>query len=175
MRFQRALENMRNEMLILRHQIFELPSNPSLTQHRAVLHALEKGDRASAGRLIVGHIPSVRDRPLRSLTNRDGHNTGGKGKAEQRPVKSLGWSLGFRLFQLAIWASLIGVQSGWPQDPANPQLNLLLISIDTLRADHVGAYSHTGSVTPVLDRLAREGGLFEKDFTSVPLTLPAPT
>ena len=175
MRLQRALENMRNQMLILRHRTFGLSSNTSLMQHRAILHALEKCDRASAERLMVEHIRSVRDRLLSSLTSRDGHNTGGNGKAEQRPVKSLGWSLGFRFFQLAIWATLFGVQPGWTQNPANPQWNLLLISIDTLRADHVGAYSHTGSVTPVLDRLAREGVLFEQVFTSVPLTLPAHT
>jgi arylsulfatase A-like enzyme/Flp pilus assembly protein TadD len=96
-------------------------------------------------------------------------------KAEQRPVKFLGSPVSFRLFQLAIWATLIGSQPGWTQNPANPQWNIVLISIDTLRADHVGAYSHTSSVTPVLDRLAHEGVLFEEVFTSVPLTLPAHT
>jgi arylsulfatase A-like enzyme len=50
--------------------------------------------------------------------------------------------------------------------------NLLLISIDTLRADHLGAYGYR-SVTPNLDRLAGEGVLFEHVYTPVPLTLPA--
>jgi len=87
----------------------------------------------------------------------------------------LRWPRRFRLFQLAIWATLIGGHPGWTRNPANPQWNIVLISIDTLRADHVGAYSHTPSVTPVLDRLAREGVLFDEVFTSVPLTLPAHT
>src|SRR6059036_3356843 len=41
--------------------------------------------------------------------------------------------------------------------------NLLLITIDTLRADHVGAYGYTRARTPVLDSVAR-GILFEHAF-----------
>ncbi len=52
---------------------------------------------------------------------------------------------------------------------------MVLISIDTLRADHVGAYGYTPSITPNLDRLAKEGVLFEHVYTPVPLTLPAHT
>ena len=51
--------------------------------------------------------------------------------------------------------------------------NVVLISIDTLRADHLGCYGYRASVAPTIDRLAREGAQFENAFTPVPLTLPA--
>jgi arylsulfatase A-like enzyme/Flp pilus assembly protein TadD len=51
--------------------------------------------------------------------------------------------------------------------------NVLLITIDTLRADRVGAYGNSSGLTPALDRLAQRGVRFEAAFTSVPMTLPA--
>jgi arylsulfatase A-like enzyme len=51
--------------------------------------------------------------------------------------------------------------------------NVVLISIDTLRADHLGSYGAAGDPTPHLDRLAREGVLFEQAITASPWTLPA--
>jgi len=61
---------------------------------------------------------------------------------------------------------LPGSLSGW---------NVLLVTIDTLRADHVGAYGSPLGVTPTLDRLAREGLRFERTYAHVPLTLPSHT
>jgi arylsulfatase A-like enzyme/Flp pilus assembly protein TadD len=51
--------------------------------------------------------------------------------------------------------------------------NLVLITLDTLRADHLGAYGFAGAETPVLDRLAAEGVLFLNAASTAPLTLPA--
>ncbi len=51
--------------------------------------------------------------------------------------------------------------------------SILLVTIDTLRADHVGCYGAPGDPTPSLDRLAREGTLFELAVTTAPITLPA--
>lgn len=51
--------------------------------------------------------------------------------------------------------------------------NLLLVTIDTLRADHVGAWGCPGAETPNLDRLAREGARFAQAGSPAPLTLPA--
>jgi choline-sulfatase len=56
--------------------------------------------------------------------------------------------------------------------PAEAPPSLLLVTIDTLRADRVGAYGDTAAHTPVLDRLAREGVLFERALSPAPLTLP---
>src|SRR5439155_7616708 len=56
-------------------------------------------------------------------------------------------------------------------DPA--RLNLLLVTLDTTRADRMGAYGATNAATPAFDRIAREGVLFEHAVTAAPLTLPA--
>jgi arylsulfatase A-like enzyme len=53
------------------------------------------------------------------------------------------------------------------------RLNLLLITLDTTRADRLGAYGFRDVATPNLDLLAREGVLFEQTSTVAPLTLPA--
>lgn len=58
---------------------------------------------------------------------------------------------------------------GCSRAPARP--NLLLVTVDTLRADRVGCYG--GSGTPAIDRLCTEGVKFERAYTPVPLTLPA--
>ena len=52
-------------------------------------------------------------------------------------------------------------------------MNVVLITLDTTRADRIGAYGFTGVETPNLDRLAREGVLFENATSAAPLTLPA--
>ncbi|HVR21245.1 MAG TPA: sulfatase-like hydrolase/transferase, partial [Polyangiaceae bacterium] len=48
--------------------------------------------------------------------------------------------------------------------------DVLLVTIDALRADHVGAYGYARKTTPNLDRLAREGALFERAYTPTPHT-----
>jgi choline-sulfatase len=53
------------------------------------------------------------------------------------------------------------------------RLNLLLVTLDTVRADHLGAYGYRAAETPFLDRLAREGLRFEHAVSAVPLTLPS--
>src|SRR5947207_2566675 len=51
--------------------------------------------------------------------------------------------------------------------------NILLVTIDTLRADRVGAYGSAANLTPTLDRLASEGLRFAHTYAHVPLTLPS--
>jgi arylsulfatase A-like enzyme len=51
--------------------------------------------------------------------------------------------------------------------------NVLLVTIDTLRADHVGAYGSSGTLTPTIDQFAKEGLRFERTYAHVPLTLPS--
>jgi choline-sulfatase len=50
---------------------------------------------------------------------------------------------------------------------------LVLVTLDTVRADHLGAYGSRAAVTPALDRLAREGVRFAQASSQVPLTLPS--
>jgi choline-sulfatase len=54
-----------------------------------------------------------------------------------------------------------------------PPRNVLLITIDTLRADRTGPYGYGLARTPHLDRLAREGAVFEEAVSTAPITLVA--
>ncbi|MCC7293723.1 MAG: sulfatase [Phycisphaerales bacterium] len=54
-----------------------------------------------------------------------------------------------------------------------PPLNLLLVSIDTLRADHVGAYGYFRATTPAIDALAKDGILFERCISPLARTTPS--
>jgi arylsulfatase A-like enzyme/Tfp pilus assembly protein PilF len=51
--------------------------------------------------------------------------------------------------------------------------NVLLITIDTLRADHLPAYGYSNVKTPNLDRIASESYLFNRAYAHVPLTFPS--
>ena len=56
----------------------------------------------------------------------------------------------------------------------SPPLDLLLlISVDTLRADHLGAYGDTRGLTPHLDALARQSQVFDAAYAPAPFTLPS--
>ena len=58
------------------------------------------------------------------------------------------------------------------QPPSSP---VILISIDTLLADHIGAYGYTNVRTPNIDSLADHGTLFTQAVCQAPLTLPSHT
>lgn len=51
--------------------------------------------------------------------------------------------------------------------------NVLLVSVDTLRQDHVGCYGYRIVKTPNIDRLSEEGFTFDDAIASIPLTLPS--
>src|SRR2546426_823778 len=71
-------------------------------------------------------------------------------------------------------AALFAAGAWWwtaSRTPRHP--NLLLITIDTLRADHVGAYGAATGATPALDALAAAGVRFDQVQTAVPLTGPS--
>lgn len=51
--------------------------------------------------------------------------------------------------------------------------NVILISLDTTRADHLGCYGYANASTPAIDDLARRGVLFTQAASPAPLTLPA--
>jgi arylsulfatase A-like enzyme/Tfp pilus assembly protein PilF len=73
------------------------------------------------------------------------------------------------LAALGIGASLIVWNDA--RRPSKP--NVLLVTLDTTRADRLGCYGYTEALTPTLDELSRRGVLFENAYTPVPLTLPA--
>ena len=55
--------------------------------------------------------------------------------------------------------------------PRHP--NVVLISIDSLRADHVGALGYSRPTTPTIDSLAAAGSLFTRAYSTTSWTLPA--
>ena len=56
-------------------------------------------------------------------------------------------------------------------DPSRP--DVVLIVVDTLRADHLGAYGYARPTSPRIDRLADHGALFESAWSAAPWTLPS--
>jgi hypothetical protein len=56
--------------------------------------------------------------------------------------------------------------------PTRPR-NLILVRVDTLRADYLSCYGSKRASTPGFDRIARNGVLFENATTVAPMTLPA--
>lgn len=68
---------------------------------------------------------------------------------------------------------LVGCRSSSTQ-PSNPeQWPLLLITLDTLRADRLGAYGYSRPTSPVLDNFAETATLFQDVTCSMPTTLPS--
>lgn len=57
--------------------------------------------------------------------------------------------------------------------PNAPRPNVLIVLVDTLRADKLGAYGHTGGLMPTADGLAKEGLVFERAQAVAPWTLPS--
>ena len=54
-------------------------------------------------------------------------------------------------------------------------VNVLVVTLDTLRADRVGVYGYAAATTPTLDALAARGARFANATTTTPLTLAAHT
>ncbi len=92
-----------------------------------------------------------------------------------------GWR--FRVLVAAIIASLPVTGCRRPADKTDAGsdaasiggagLNVLLISVDTTRADHLGCYGHPARHTPNIDRVAAEGTRFAQCVASTPVTLPS--
>jgi arylsulfatase A-like enzyme/Flp pilus assembly protein TadD len=79
-------------------------------------------------------------------------------------------SLKFLAAALPLLLSIAGCSR---ESTEGPPANLILVTLDTVRADHLGAYGSAAAVTPALDRLAREGVRCEQVSSQVPLTLPS--
>jgi len=56
---------------------------------------------------------------------------------------------------------------------SNKRCNFILITIDTLRADHLSCYGYKRFTTPNIDKLAKNGVLFKYAYTQIPLTVPS--
>jgi arylsulfatase A-like enzyme/Tfp pilus assembly protein PilF len=85
-----------------------------------------------------------------------------------------------RIVAAIFWLSIAWTQAFAAQTPHAPKTahhpskaNVILITIDTVRADHVGCYGAKDVQTPTLDALARDGIVFERAISQVPLTWPS--
>jgi len=87
-----------------------------------------------------------------------------------------GLAIGAALVVVGASAYLL-VRGSWtpgrPATPAGPPPNILLVTLDTTRADHLGSYGSARARTRHMDRLAAEGVRFEWAFSPAPITLPA--
>ena len=78
----------------------------------------------------------------------------------------------FSSLVITVIAALVWV--GWLRDSGNNRIRqVILISIDTCRADYFDCYGYKDKTTPNISALAAEGVLFENVVSPVPLTLPA--
>jgi arylsulfatase A-like enzyme len=85
-----------------------------------------------------------------------------------------------RAAAVALVAALFACRGTKPDDAKKPatarptaagnRLNVLLITIDTLRADHLGLYGYRRATSPRMDELARRGAVFEQAYTYWPKT-----
>lgn len=73
--------------------------------------------------------------------------------------------LAFFLFPALLFQPVSGARKN--------NFNVLVITLDTTRADHIGCYNGKYSYTPNIDKLGKEGIIFENCYTPVPVTLPA--
>ncbi|MGB6853761.1 MAG: sulfatase-like hydrolase/transferase, partial [Thermoanaerobaculia bacterium] len=79
---------------------------------------------------------------------------------------------GFAISALIVALAL----SGCAREPENPYpvgSNILLLTVDTLRADHLSSYGYPRRTSPVLDRLGSEGVRFEQTAVQWPKTGPS--
>jgi arylsulfatase A-like enzyme len=86
----------------------------------------------------------------------------------------------FVLLLLVTLTGLTGCTGSDPEAPAQPaieplpaQSNILLITVDTLRADHLSSYGYVRQTSPVIDRLAAEGVRFDQAQVQWPKTTPS--
>lgn len=88
------------------------------------------------------------------------------------PVASAGRSrLMGQVFVVALVALAVGYAAWMRLRARRP--NVLLVTVDTLRADHLGCYGRSEASTPALDALARRGVRFENAHAAVPITGPS--
>ena len=95
-------------------------------------------------------------------------NTTSLPQSASHPLRRAGW---IPAALILLWAATTPCPLAAEGNPAN----VVVITIDTLRADHLGCYGDRSISTPNLDALARSAARFTHAFTPVPITLPAHT
>jgi len=91
----------------------------------------------------------------------------------QRRLPTVGVVVRCTAFALLIGAAAFVTSSSHATSATGRVDHVLLISIDTCRADYLGCYGRAEAMTPNIDAIATEGCLFQNAVAPVPLTLPA--
>jgi choline-sulfatase len=84
------------------------------------------------------------------------------------PMRSL-----YAIFSVTTLIFAAGCRANGSRVLSPDRPNVLLVTIDTLRADHVGCYGYTNAATPAIDGLARRGVRFDTAVAHAPLTGPS--
>lgn len=72
---------------------------------------------------------------------------------------------------ISSWVIIGGFVAGCAREESSPQpVSVVLITVDTLRSDRIGAYGYAEASTPAIDELAAEGTLFENVYCDVSWT-----
>ena len=74
---------------------------------------------------------------------------------------------------LCAFTSVLAAQKSETAGKPASRPNVLLITIDTLRADHLSSYGYPLKTSPVMDRLAEQGARFSSTYSAIPLTGPS--
>lgn len=107
----------------------------------------------------------------------------GPGASQEAPAPSASGSVTGRRAPFAAIAAVVVAAAGYGAwtflrggtagtEPPRPP-DVVLVTLDTTRADRLGSYGYAQAATPALDRLAAEGVRFGRAISPVPLTLPA--
>ncbi|MCJ7644743.1 MAG: sulfatase-like hydrolase/transferase, partial [Candidatus Aminicenantes bacterium] len=96
-------------------------------------------------------------------------NSAGAGPSASRFIL---WAAGVAALGFLIY---LGLNKGFFKKGLGtfPETNVLLFTLDTTRADHVGCYGYPNVQTPNIDGLAADGVLFKNATAQAPLTLPS--
>lgn len=78
-----------------------------------------------------------------------------------------------RAAALPLALSMLAILAGCEQGQELPPQNVILVTIDTLRADHLGSYGYPRDTSPFIDSVARDGALFDRAFSASATTAPS--
>ena len=79
----------------------------------------------------------------------------------------------FIVITLIFSLSISGIYLWWALSKNQIPQGVILISLDTLRADHLGVYGYHRNTSPAIDALAEESVVFENAVVQSPWTLPS--
>jgi arylsulfatase A-like enzyme/Flp pilus assembly protein TadD len=99
---------------------------------------------------------------------------GTEGEVSKRTSPRRAWTYGALILAILLAACAHPNPATAPPDVPKGT-PVILISIDTLRADHLPAYGYKKVETPAIDAIRRDGVLFERAYSTTPLTFPSHT